>query len=508
MPSVRLRLEHLYLVAALAVAGFVVALIPIGPHDFWWHMAIGRDIARSGNIPATDSYSWSLPPGTPFFYQSWLSELILYWTYDAGGMQAIVTLRNLMFTAACAILAAGAWRRSGSWRLAALAVAGFTLQVLNNIDMRPQSFSWVPFALFSTLLAGYRHQRLRGRTLVLLPVVMLFWVNLHGAFILGIILVGLTAAGETAKRLMRRPDAPTWPAVRRLWLLVGLTTLAPAANPKGFAVFGYVVKLLTDPPSQGLVIEWQPIDVTSFLGICFAISVLLAAWSWTRSRKQVDLTDSLIWAGFLWIALSGVRYIIWWAMVSWPIVAGLLGERVSSRRNRPAFANTSLALVICLLPLVIQPPFKGRWSLPAAFGGLDATVQDGALIQAGTPVQAAEWLRANPLPTNARLVHDMGFGSYLIWALPRNRVYVDPRVELYPLAEWLRYKRIMAGCNYNRELEELGATHLMLNQTAQSELISTIQQDRAWRQLYQDDQAIIFARTAAGISDEHCTSLY
>jgi hypothetical protein len=113
-------------------------------------MAIGRDIARSGAIPTVDTYSWSVAPGTSFTYQSWLSELIFFWVYRSGGMAAIVWLRNTLFALTLLTLAADAQRRSGSWRLAALAAAGVTTLAINNVTMRPQSFSWLPFALYWT----------------------------------------------------------------------------------------------------------------------------------------------------------------------------------------------------------------------------------------------------------------------------------------------------------------------------------------------------------------------
>lgn len=506
----RLRLEHLYPIAALAVAAFVVALMPIVPHDFWWHMAIGRDIARLGVIPQTDAYSWSLPANTPYVYQSWLSELIFYWVHQAGGLGTIVMLRNGMLTLAWAILAWNAQRRSGSWRLAGMAVVGMALLTLNNTTMRPQSFSWIPFALYWTILTAYIRREAQPRILVFLPAMMVAWVNLHGAFILGIILLGLTVTGETAKLILKRDDAPGATRVGWLWAALTATVVATIANPMGTGVFAYVFDLLTDPPSQGLVIEWQPIPITSFLGVIFALTIFLSAWLWRQVRRPVDLTDLLVWAGFLWIAISGVRYIFWWAMIAWPIIAGLLASPNPHRARvtRPALINTVLAVLIVALPLSVQPLFKAHWPLPPVFSGLGTQVQDGVLIARGTPVQAADWLKTHPLPSNARLVDDMGFGSYLIWALPHVKVYVDPRVELYPLAEWLRYKRITAACGYNRELTQIGATHLLLNKTAQQDLVNSLRRDPAWRAMYDDDQAILFARTGGIAGDAGCASIH
>ena len=177
------------------------------------------------------------------------------------------------------------------------------------------------------------------------------------------------------------------------------------------------------------------------------------------------------------------------------------------QREYPSYANTLLALLMLLLPLSVQPPWKAYWPLPPVFAGLGEQVPDGVYIATGTPVEAVNWLQEHRLPGDARLFHDMGFGSYLIWALPELKVYVDPRIELYPLEEWLRYKRITAACNYNRELRQLGVTHLMLDQAGQGDLIEALERDTAWRQLYGDEQTVIFERTAAGTDDASCTSL-
>ena len=494
----RLRLEHLYAVGAVAFAAFVVALVPIDIYDFWWHMAIGRDILQTGQVPTTDRYSWALPPGTPFVYQSWLSELTFYVVYSVGGLQAVVLLRNLLFAATWSILAVDAWRRSGSWRMAGLAVVGVTLVALNNITVRPQMFSWLPFALSAALLAAYRRGDVPGSMLLIVPALVCLWANLHGAFFLGAVLAGLTALGESMKSLGQRQDALPLERVRWLWIIAGLAVVAPLANPQGARIYDYVRDILGSAPIQGLVVEWQPLAPLSGSGIIFALSICFTAAAWLRVRHPVDLTDLVLWAAFLWIAAGSVRYILWWGMIAWPISVGLLADHFRRRRpTRLSYANTLLAAPLLLLPLSVQPPLKRYWSLPPVFAGLGDRVPDGTLVGADTPVEASAWLKAHPLPPDARLFHDMGFGSYLIWALPERTVYIDPRIELYPLEEWLRYRRITECCNYTAELRQLEVTHVMLSRARQPDLIAAMEQDVTWNILYADDQAVIFGHVRA-----------
>lgn len=509
----RLRLDHLYTIAALAIGGFVVSLLPIVPNDFWWHMAIGRDIARSGAVPRVDMYSWSVAPATPFFYQSWLSELLFFRVYELGGMPAIVFMRNLLTVLALAVLALGARLRSGSWRLAGLAVAGVTATTVNNLTVRPQTFSWLLFALFSTILIAYRLGHLRRRGLLWLPVLMIPWANLHGAFIIGFILVTLTAIGETARLIGNQAGGEARARVRALWGVTVLVLLATIVNPRGLGVFDYVRKLMTDLPSQDLIVEWQPVSITSLVGLCFAATLITSIALWLRERSAPNVTDLLIWAALLWLAVGGVRYVLWFAMFGWPLIAGLLGKshnRPAERRRRPEpmrMVNTVLAGALLLLPLSVQPPWKALWSLPPVFAGLGSSVPDGAYMSPSTPMQAVDWLREHPLPPDARLFNDLAFGSYIIWALPETQVYVDPRIELFPLDEWLRYKRITAACRYNDELSGLGVTHLMLSRTAEDQMIAALETDRSWQQIYADPQVIIYARAAAGGVDESCNAL-
>src|SRR4029078_12798432 len=95
-----------------------------------------------------------------------------------------------------------------------------------------------------------------------------------GAFVLGLALVAIVAASETLRRLLRQPRALGWERLRRLYLAAAAPVAATLLNPIGPGIFGYVLKLLTDPPSQGLVNEWQPPTTHGGAGGVFFVSAL------------------------------------------------------------------------------------------------------------------------------------------------------------------------------------------------------------------------------------------
>ncbi len=115
----------------------------------------------------------------------------------------------------------------------------------------------------------------------------------------------------------------------------------------------------------------------------------------------------------------------------------------------------------------------------------------GPLVGVETPVKAVEYLRAHP---GGRLFNEMGYGSYLIWALPEQKVFVDPRVELYPYELWLDYIRISRAARYNELLRRYGIDRVLIDKVLQEELVRALEEDPQWEKEYEDERAQVWRR--------------
>jgi hypothetical protein len=492
-------LEQLWALLALALIGVFIALVPTPPHDFWWHLKAGQIIAEQG-IPSTNMFAWSMPAEAPFVYATWLGEWLFYALYQLGGLQAPVLARNLLGLAGFTLVALEARRRSGSWRLAALATLLAWAMSINNLPTRTQNWSWVPFGLYALILGAYAAGQVRPRVLLALPLLMAFWVNAHGAFMLGLGMLAVVAAGETLRRLLKQPDAPGWERLRPLYLTAAATFAAALINPSGLGIFGYVLKLLTDPPSQGLVNEWQPPTPHGVAGFVFFVSIMALLAAFSLARRRPSITDVLLVCAFLWWAWSGQRYVVWYGMLAMPMLAGSLAASRQPRPRRVAarMQLPSMLIAIGLLAalIAVQPPFKPGLALPAPYKALFADVPGAPeLFSAETPVAAAEYLRAHPI--EGRLFNEMGYGSYLDWALyPTAQVFVDPRVELYPLAIWQDYLAIRDARDYNALLiDKYDVRRVLLDRQLQPRLAAALAADTAhWQREYADARAEIYRR--------------
>lgn len=490
---------HLWPVVVLAGLGFYVSLVPLPPNDFWWHLKIGELIWTRRAIPTTQMFAWSLPPDAPFTYGAWLGELLLYLLYRLGGLNLVTFARNALVLAAFWLTAWTARARSGSWRLAAPALALAGGMSLNNLVVRPQIWSFPLFALYLLLLTRYVHS---GGTdpkarwaLLALPPLMALWVNAHGAFILGVVLVGLFVVGEGVRTAARMPGALPWRAVGWLLLIGALTAAATLANPRGVGIAAYVADLLTDRPSQTLVVEWQSPTPSGIPNVVFYGSILVLLLTVAYARRRPTPTDALLMVGFLWLAWSGMRYVVWYGMAVMPVLAdswASLWPRAATLPSRRNVLNLVLVLLLFVPVLLVQPWWVERVPLPETYWKLVwRGAPEGALIGEENPLDAVEYLRAHP---GGRLFNEMGYGSYLIWALPDQKVFVDPRVELYPFEQWEDYVRISNGVRYNELLDHYGADRILLDTELQPELARALADDPCWEQEFAGRRAQVWRR--------------
>ena len=158
-------------------------------------------------------------------------------------------------------------------------------------------------------------------------------------------------------------------------------------------------------------------------------------------------------------------------------------------------ASSLVALLLLLLLVLVQPPFKSRLGLPAPYKALFADLPGAPeLFSADTPVAAVDYLRANPI--DGRLFNEMGYGSYLDWALyPAVRVFADPRIELYPLALWQDYLAIRDAQGYNALLiDKYNVRRVLLDRIVQPQLAAALSADPRWQREYADARAEIYRR--------------
>jgi hypothetical protein len=481
----------LWLGLVLLIALSIAFLLPVTPQDYWWYLRVGRDTLTSGAVPRLDTLTFT-QAGTPVVYHSWGAAVLFWLVYRLGGLSLTVLLRGALVASAYSLVWLTA-RRLGAGRLgSALVLLAAVLASSNNWSMRPQLFAYPLFALALFLL--YRWQAGEKKAVWGLPLISLLWVNLHGSFVMLILLVGAALVfGNPPLALppfSSKMGGDGGGSRRSLALAFAGVLLATLVNPRGFGAWTYVFNSLTVASSQQFSAEWLPPVNTGWqMNIFFMWLLGFPLLAFLSPHKP----DRLEWAWFLgfgFLALWGERYVIWFVFILVVLTACLLSDWEKkyvgeSRLGLPAL-NLALGLVFVLLPLVFLPGLREKWwkQSPAA--------------TENTPIAATEWLVARPdLP--GPLWSEIGFSSYLEFALPQRPTWIDTRFEVFPVEQWQAYKDITyARYNWGNLLDATEANLLLASTQTQPDLLSALETSPAWCELYRDPVAVLYQRTPCG----------
>jgi len=463
--------SFLWLALVLFIALTIAFLLPVTPQDYWWYLRLGRDTLAGGTVPRLDTFTFTRS-GTPVDYQSWGAAVIFFLVYRLGGLPLSFFLRGILLACAYGLVWLTA-RRAGAGRLsAAIVLLVAVIASSNNWSMRPQLFAYPLFALALFLL--YRWQRGDRNVLWALPLISLAWVNLHGSFVMLILLTGAALVfGQGNRRLLA--------------LSLGGVLLATLLNPRGPGTWAYVFNSLTVASSQLFSAEWLPPVNTGWQMNIFFLWFLGFPLIAAISSHKLNRLEWAWLLGFGFLALWGERYVIWFVFILVVFTSNLISDwekkYLGASKLRLPSLNLAIGSIFVLLPLLFLPGLREKWWAQAP------------VDTENTPVAATQWLASHPdLP--GPLWSEIGFSSYLEFSMPQRPTWIDTRFEVFPVEQWQQYRDITnARFNWETLLNSTGANLLMVSEHEQPDLLSVLETSTTWCELYRDPVAVLYQRS-------------
>jgi hypothetical protein len=215
------------------------------------------------------------------------------------------------------------------------------------------------------------------------------------------------------------------------------------------------------------------------------------------SKYRLTVTEIILFGGFLWLAWSGQRYVIWYGIITMPILARLIKDlpiKTPTFIPQKNWLNLLIVLLIFIPVIAVQPWFIERLPLPERYW--QQVLKDspaGSLLKTTTPVEAAAYLKSHP---GGHLFNEMGYGSYLIWEVPEQGDFLDPRVELFPYEQWMDYIDINNATDYEAVLAKYGVDRILLDKKLQPKLSKALAEDPMWNLEYEDQYAQIWSQAS------------
>jgi hypothetical protein len=472
------------LVVALSfIAIFAMASrVSVDP-DTWWHLRAGQWILEHGAILREDVFSYTRF-GSAWHYPGWLAQIFLFGLFHLGGFAAL----NL-FTAGLVTLAfyfVSRTLRGDDFLIAfVLILAAASSGVYWSA--RPQLLSFALAGAFLWILTEFQERSLNR--LWVLPALMALWVNLHGGFAIGFILLGLFLLAE-ASNWLSVPREGRVEVGRRVGWLVGVgvvCALAVGLNPFGYEMLLYPFKTVSIKALQDFIQEWQSPnfhlkEAQPFLWLLF---LTLGAVGFSGKRLQVK--EFLFVVTFGYMGFLAGRNVALFALVA-PAVLVRHGQALLEDHfpqwGKGGEAQGRASLVNWAI-LVLAVVVAG-----AKFGYSAQTATNQGEVALKEPVGAVAFLSTRP--GLGRIFNSYNWGGYLIWSLPSYPVFVDGRTDLYNDSLLQGYLNVTkAASGWQEALNRWGVT-LILVEPAQP--IVPVAQETGWTVLYQDSTSVLLQR--------------
>ena len=477
--------------------------------DTGWHIRAGEWILKTGRVPATDLFSFT-KADQPWFAWEWLSDVLMAGMHRDFGLAGIVLVSLLLLGATSVCVYTSTLAESGH-RVIAIVLTGLAMSA-SIIHWLARPHLVTPFFAAVFCWALNRKERKRIPALLwTLPLLTILWVNLHGGFFVGIVLLTTYAIGAAAGELVHGTRRNGWLRARTYLLTAGACAIASLVNPYGYRLHVHVAQYLGASFYLQRISEFQSIDFHSFTASYFetllVLSIAAAAWHLGAGRS-VQVLLLLSWSH---LALFSARNIPIFAVVAAPGIGLAVRECLEYTASRwpldwPGKLSASLAEIEAGVRSIANIHRKRHWHFVPCFGVLVLAL---LLTRSGRvkalhpefdrnrfPVDAATFLaqKKSQLPP-IRLYSSWQWGGYLIYRLwPSFSVFDDGRTDFYGPAFVEEGLRAWDACpDWSNIFERYRVNAALL--PADSALATVMRERRDWKPVYEDHVAVLFERT-------------
>lgn len=490
------------LVKALPVFVFIWMLLlsvrPLKDVDVWWHIKAGEHTAASLSLPADkDPFSISAsPPERPnAMTTQWLGDVLFYGSYRIGGLPGVSAMRGALIVFPFIFLYFRFLRR-GFGPLNAASYLMFPLLVivvsLNYTFERPQAFSFVFAMLLAVLVEDWRERG--GRRLIFTVPLMALWGNVHGAYVVGSLIIMIYAFSETLKFLFKSRHALERERLFFFLPVMSLAFFSAFLNPEGWRLFGSAVLgrlSLSGGSSEGMLLRAEWLGLKRFSEVFgaeiwppFAAAFIILGFSallymWIRQRGA-DATEVLMLVFSSALGLSMARGVMF-SFLLLPVFFSRAGGA-----GRKIFSWVSFALILVWVFMALRFGFGFVPNAPDSW--TDARFPEGA----------ARFLKENPV--GGAMFNYREWGGFLLFH--GFKTFTDTRAmdkTLYRIHDEV----LLGKKGWEKTLDRFGINFVIAPIVATGEnyvppLVVFLSEAKTeiWQPIYYDGNAVVFLRDA------------
>jgi hypothetical protein len=511
-PPERRDLWRPLVVGALLLVALLLGCFPMADFDVWWHLRSGQLVLQNRGVPHVDVFTYT-NAGRPWIDIYWAYQIAINVLFRVGGVSALVLWKAL---AGVALVGSTLWaRRRGAalWPAVLFWMPGLIL-LSGRLNERPELFSLLYLAGFLLVLGKASE---RPRLLWWLPALQLLWVNSHGYFVLGPLILAAWAADLAWQRLRHReiPDG-----LGRTLAAVGpAVLLACFINPYGWGAFSLFFQQFAKLGAQGIyranIGELRSIgDFISLSGmrnpylLSFFVVLLLglASFAWAGARRRFSLFRAVIFGGAAYLGWQATRNSAFMTVIVAVVFLANLDEaspvpgETVKKRKKPARRVEPVLLAALIVMMVAL--LSGRLY---AWAGEGRTIGLGERPDWFAHESCEFWARPG-MPERMVAFNLSQAGVCIAHTGETRKQFIDPRLEVNSTETFERYLAGLRGLwrgsdDWEAALlidrarpEEIPA--LLVERGILNRVIYQLLQNPRWRCVHADSVATVFVDSA------------
>ncbi len=467
----------------------ILALRPATDPDIGWHLRNAEFLLHTHRFIREDAYSFSTL-GMPWIDHEWLAEIPYEIGWRLGGARGLLLVSALVLEAIFVGVFYLSWLASR--RLNAAWAASIIAVLFGTVSFAPRTllFGWAALVAEVIVLARFEQERSwagrRGRQLTVsplwwLPPIFLCWVNLHGSWLIGFVLLLLYVGCGLVGFQKGSIESIRWSKeeFRSIVPVVAACFGSLFVNPYGWRLVAYPFDMAFHQKLNiASVQEWQALDWHSARGrILLVVLVLELAAQLLKPRRWKLHELAFVGVG-VYAAMTYQRFLFLAGILLLPyFAANLPGKSRDGEAPRKLFHAVLLAcMVVCGLLAC-----RARWAAVAS--------------ESEYPEKALSALAA--LPTQARLLNSYDWGGYLELRLPGLPVMIDSRTDIFERRGVLRdYLDAVRIDDTFAILDKYKIQYVLFQ--PDTPLVYLLRRSPGWRVDYQDGTAVLLERLPAG----------
>lgn len=280
--------------------------------------------------------------------------------------------------------------------------------------------------------------------------------------------------------------------VKFLIIIMIICVLTGLLTPTGDTPFTYLYKTMQGNTTENIS-EHLPMTLAKNTNAMCILIVLLAILIFTKTK--IKLSDLFMITGLCYLMLATRRQISMFVLIGTVIFTRLIIDliKIYTKDGLEQLEETfrNIAVVIALVFLI------GIWS----YSNIKPKLDDKFVDEKSYPVAACDYILENIDLSKAKFYNEYNYGSYMIFrGIP---VFIDSRADLYApefsgnkdediFSDFINTSSVSKF--YEETFKKYNITHVILGKKSKTNMIITQTKDENYRELYSDDNFVVYER--------------